>query len=155
MNDLNPQGGWPVADLKAFLEGRWTISRTINDLRQNVPGAMEGQAWIMPADFEDGTSGLGYREEGQLQLGDYRETFHRSYRYVFAENGSARVLFDDGEPFYEFDLKAGYAAVEHRCAEDMYRGAIRADGADSWRSNWFVSGPAKDIVLDTLYSRIG
>jgi len=56
---------------------------------------------------------------------------------------------------YEFDCCVVAPHAVYHVEVKGYRGAIRADGADSWRSNWFVSGPAKDIVLDTLYLRIG
>ncbi|NQV46342.1 MAG: hypothetical protein HQ504_01020 [Rhodospirillaceae bacterium] len=148
MDDMSAEGAWPITDIRAFLEGGWSLSRTINDLRQNMPGAMQGHAVIGPAGdrFE-------YREEGELRFGDYLETVHRVYGYAFPEPHRAEVHYEDGRLFHHLDLSTGFWTVEHLCNEDTYRGAFRIDGPDVWRSNWFVTGPDKEIILDSRYQR--
>ncbi|MHA1598648.1 MAG: DUF6314 family protein [Alphaproteobacteria bacterium] len=148
MNELFADGAWPVDDIRSFMIGTWSLTRTINDLRQNMPGAMQGGATIATGDDD-----YHYREQGELCFGDYRETVHRTYRYSFPGPGIAEVCFDDGRPFYRLDLGNGFCKVQHVCGDDIYRGAFRVDGPDAWRSNWFISGPNKEIVLDSRYER--
>lgn len=148
---LSAVGAMPVEDLFAYLEGNWQLSRTINDLRLNMPGAMEGQAVI--ARQENGP-GLSYREEGKLRFGDYRETVFRNYDFIFPELHRAQVLFSDGRRFHELDLRQGISEVEHLCGEDIYRGRFRTETADIWQSSWFISGPSKELTLDNRYQRL-
>lgn len=153
MHDLSADGAWPVGDIRSFLLGAWSLSRTINDVRQNMPGVMQATAVIgLRGDGEGGD--YVYSEEGDLSFGDYRETAHRTYLYTFPEPHVAEVLFDDGRPFYRLDLSDGYWTVDHVCDNDAYRGAFRADGPNVWRSNWYITGPDKEIVLDSRYQRV-
>ncbi len=62
---------------------------------------------------------------------------------------------DDGGPFHELDLSGGRCAVEHRCRDDLYRGAFEVKGQDLWTVVWRVSGPRKDQVLCGRYDRAG
>jgi len=149
MHDLSADGAWPVGDIRSFLSGEWSLSRTISDARQNMPGVMQATAVIGPHG-----EGYAYSEEGELCFGDYRETAHRAYLYNFPEPHIAEILFDDGRPFYRLDLSGGFWTVEHVCGDDTYRGAFRADGPDVWRSNWYINGPNKEIVLDSRYQRV-
>jgi len=153
MEDYSAEGAWPVEDLKAYFSGHWTLSRTMNDLKLNMPGAMEGLASFSLAEFEDGLSGLLYHENGELRFGDYREDVNRSYQYIIREPRSADIRFDDRRFFYHLDLTSGRCLMEHQCGDDMYRGRIRVDNEDVWRISWFISGPRKEIVLDTRYHR--
>ncbi len=153
MEKLSGDGAMPVNDLMTYLEGDWTLSRTINDLRQNMPGAMSGHAFIEKRTDIDGNASLTYREEGELRFGDYQETVYRFYDFSFPAPDKAIVHFTDGRVFHELDLTSGYCEAEHLCGDDMYRGRFRVQSADIWQSNWFISGPAKELILDNLYQR--
>lgn len=154
MDFFSRDGATPVNDLFTFLEGQWQLSRTINDLRLNMPGTMSRQVTITARPGADAQRGLKYREEGELQFGDYRETVHREYDYSFPEAHRACVHFSDGRIFHELDLSTGFFEVEHLCAPDMYHGRFRVDGGDIWLSHWNIKGPAKDLILDNRYQRL-
>ncbi len=143
-----------VEDLFAYLAGDWLLSRTINDLRLNMPGAMEGRAAFSPRDGEVGDPGLAYREEGELRFGTYREMVFRAYDLTFPDRHLARVRFTDGRPFHDLDLRRGECRVEHPCGEDIYRGRFRAESADVWTSDWFITGPSKELTLENRYRRV-
>jgi hypothetical protein len=154
MEQLSADGAMPVIDLLAFLEGNWGLSRTINDLRQNMPGAMTGRVEMAKRTDIDGHSALAYREEGELRFGDYRETVFRYYDFSFPSRQKAIVHFTDGRLFHDLDLSSGFCAVEHLCADDTYRGRFHVQSRDVWLSNWFISGPSKELVLDNRYQRL-
>lgn len=154
MENLSADDVMPVSDLFAFLEGDWQLSRTINDVRQNMPGVMTGRVALVRRTDDEGNPALSYREEGELQFGDYRETVHRTYEFSFPEPHRALVRFSDGQIFHELDLSSGGCEVEHLCAEDIYRGRFRVVGGDLWLSSWDISGPAKELILDNRYQRL-
>lgn len=130
------------------------MSRTINDLRQNMPGTMSGRVDLTQP-FQDGTlPGLEYREEGTLTFGDYRETVFRHYRLSFPQIYRATVHFDDGRVFHELDLRTGYWQAEHLCDPDTYRGEFRVDSGDVWFSRWLINGPNKELVLENRFQRL-
>ncbi|MBC8267541.1 MAG: hypothetical protein H8E36_02215 [Rhodospirillaceae bacterium] len=154
MEQLSGDDAMPVSDLFAFLEGNWLLSRTINDLRLNTPGVMNGQIAITRQADGQGEPALKYWEDGELQFGDYRETVHRSYDFRFPQAHRARVHFTDGRIFHELDLSSGYCEVEHLCDPDIYRGRFQIVANDLWLSNWNISGPSKDLILDNRYQRL-
>lgn len=154
MEHLCGDDAMPVSDLFGFLEGKWLLSRTINDLRQNMPGVMSGRVGITRRADGDGNRSLSYREEGELLFGDYRETVHRAYDFSFPEAHRALVHFSDGRIFHELDLSSGFCEVEHLCGEDTYCGRFRVVAGDVWLSNWDISGPSKKLILDNRYQRL-
>ncbi|NQU58911.1 MAG: hypothetical protein HQ513_16905 [Rhodospirillales bacterium] len=154
MEHLSGDGAMPVGDLFAFLEGDWQLSRTINDLRLNMPGVMTGRATISRHTDGDGNSCLSYREEGELLFGDYRETVHRDYDFSFPEPHRALIHFTDGRIFHELNLSSGYCEVEHLCGDDVYYGRFRVEVSDVWMSHWTINGPSKELILDNRYQRL-
>lgn len=148
---------WPVADLRAYLAGSWTISRTMEDRRRGALGRFEGQAGFT----SEGEDLLAYREVGRLALGGFETVAHRRYLYAFPAPRAAphrpphraEVRFADGRPFHDLDLSDGLWTAGHRCAPDTYRGRFRALGPDRWWARWIVTGPRKDQVLESLFTR--
>ena len=156
MNDRT-DGAWPVHDLYAFLQGSWSLYRTMNDLRLNMPGAMQGDVHV-EQDTSGGSGGdLVYREQGELRFGDYREIVHRNYIYTFPDRRNAphlgEVHFEHGGLFHPLDLSTGFQQVSHTCSDDTYRGTFSVESADIWHLNWFVTGPSKEIIIDSRYQR--
>lgn len=152
---------YPVADLRAYLAGLWTVSRTMEDRRRGERGSFEGRAEFAP----EGEGLLAYREEGRLALGGFETVAHQRYLYAFpaSHKGSQRLLhraphraevrFADGRPFHDLDLSDGLWTAGHRCAPDTYRGRFRALGPDRWWVRWIVTGPRKDQALESLFTR--
>jgi len=152
---------YPVADLRAYLAGSWTISRTLEDRRRGARGSFAGRAGFAP----EGEGLLAYREEGRLALGGFETVAHQHYRYAFPAPPwvgrrapqrtphRAEVRFADGRPFHDLDLSDGLWTAGHRCAPDTYRGRFRALGPDRWWVRWIVTGPRKNQVLESLFSR--
>ena len=154
MSDFSTNDVLPVSDLLSFLEGDWQLSRTINDLNLDMPGTMSGRVQIAPLAEGLEPPVLVYREEGELQFGEYRETVFRVYRYRFPEKNRAEVLFEDDRFFHELDLSLGHCQAEHLCEEDLYRGNFRVLSSDSWQSVWTVTGPKKNLILDNRFQRL-
>lgn len=137
-----------VADLAAFLLGRWAVARRIVDLRDSSEAAFEGEALVCPC-----PSGLGYAERGELRGTTYRGGASRAWTYVLREPGLADVRFPDGRPFHDLDLRTGRWEAEHRCGADVYRGGFAVTSPDAWTVRWSVGGPRKDLRLVTALTR--
>ena len=138
----------PVADLRAFLIGRWRIERRIDDRRRGERGRFAGTGTYTP----DG-DGLLYEEIGQFTLPGHRGEAEQRHRYHFPTAGRALVHFRDGGFFHDLDLTAGTWQADHPCGEDLYAGSFRAGGPDRWTQIWTVSGPRKALVLTTDFGR--
>ena len=99
---------------------------------------------------------LTYREEGRLSLGGFETLAHQSYLYAFPATHRAHraeVRFADGRAFHALDLRDGQWSAEHVCAADLYRGRFRALAPDRWSVLWTVTGPRKDQVLESRFTR--
>lgn len=137
-----------INDLKRFLHGEWRLERSLDDRRAGQRGCLSGRA-VFIAEGAD----LLYREEGRLSFGAHEGPALQSYRYSFPDAGRAAVTFGDGRFFHDLDLSGGAWACVHLCDPDRYEGAFTVRGPDSWRVVWRVSGPRKDLVLDSSYRR--
>ncbi len=144
---------WPVDDLYSFLQGNWSLYRTLNDLPMNMPGVLRGKVEITPGDGDD----LIYRERGELVLGDHREDIDRTFHYKFPDRKGAphlaQVHFAGGGIFHPLDLSTGLHKVVYEGEEDTYRGTFSVENGDIWNVNWFVTGPSKEIIIDSRLQR--
>ena len=125
--------------------GIWALTRQI--VQANGPeGRFTGQAVFSPEG-----AGLRYRETGQLVLaGAAALQAERSYLWA-AEGAQIVVRFADGRDFHRFDPAVAKAA--HWCDPDDY--TVRYDFASwpDWSSEWRVTGPRKDYVMISQYTR--
>jgi len=137
-----------IDDLKAFLAGRWHLTRRISDHRGWASGRFTGEAAFMPFG-----GGLRYDERGSLTMGGRRHPATRAYVYSFDTPRQAEVWFDGGGYFHSLDLGEGRWRVRHACADDLYEGAFRVHRGDAWTAVWRVSGPRKSYVIRTRYDR--
>lgn len=129
-------------------KGVFLLKRTIDDRLSGAAGRFEGKAV-----FETAPSGLLYREEGQLRLGEGPAfTAHRTYLWREA-GGRIFVDYPDGRAFHDFD--PGEAAARHWCDPDDYRVRYDFSGWPDWRAEWEVRGPRKDYRMLSLYRRGG
>ena len=145
---LESEKRFQIKELKVFLQGEWRLERRIDDRRAGERGCFDGGAvFVTDAD------GLLYREDGRLVLGSHDGPALQHYRYDFLDRHHAAVSFRDGRFFHELDLSAGAWRCRHLCGEDRYDGEFAALGADAWRVVWHVSGPRKDLILDSTYRR--
>ncbi len=128
----------------ADLEGRWRLSREIEDRRAGVTGRLEGEAvWAKASD------GLIQTETGLLHYGDAAPMqAERRYLWRSSETGLA-VFFDDGRPFHEVDGTA--AEATHFCEPDLYRVRYNFSAWPHWSSRWEVTGPRKDLTIATWF----
>lgn len=126
-------------------EGRWHLSRVIEDAKGGGQGRFEGEAVFSPD-----KDGLRYTETGTLRL-EGQPGFSASRVYLWRPDpAGVAVLFEDGRPFHRFDLDAQPEAI-HWCDPDDY--AVQYDFHDwpSWSARWAVKGPRKDYVMTSRY----
>ncbi len=126
----------------ASFQGRWTLTRHIDDRRAGVPATLHGMAEFVP----DGT-GLTLTETGRLRPGE-GPSFEARRSYLWREG--ITVLFDDGRPFHTFDPSAPEAV--HDCPPDTYRVLYDFTAWPLWTATWHVTGPRKDYTMVSTYA---
>lgn len=137
-----------ISNLKDFLQGQWQLERRLDDRRAGQQGLLTGTAAFAP-ERDD----LLYSEAGRLAIGDHEGPAEQVYRYAFDASWRALVHFRDGRFFHDLDLTAGRWTAAHLCAPDRYDGEFTALDGNSWRVVWRVTGPRKDLILDSSYRR--
>ncbi len=137
----------PAAALLAALEGRWHLSREIDDRHAGTGSRFEGTAA-----FERAPGGLVYTETGELRLaGQPPLRAERSYLWQ-ACDGRVVIRFGDGRPFHDFDPRAAAPAARHECPPDLYRVVYDFARWPGWRVVWEVRGPRKDYAMVSRYA---
>lgn len=141
---------WPVPDVLAYLSGSWRVRRSVRDLASGDEGDFSGTT-VFSALPE---GGLLHGEAGTFTWRGVPRPAERTLRFLpDGEPGRADVRFADGRPFHDLDLTSGHHVTDHPCSADLYRGEFAVLDADHWRTVWRVGGPAKDLVLNTEYTR--
>lgn len=132
----------------ADLRGLWRLTRQITDHRAGLSGELIGQCrWS-----EDGV-GLIQREEGVLHFGT-APPMQASRAYLWrAEGAFLAVFFEDGRPFHR--LGPGALSDRHHCAPDLYDVAYDFGGWPCWTQRWCVSGPRKDMTIESRFQPLG
>ncbi|MEM6607797.1 MAG: DUF6314 family protein [Pseudomonadota bacterium] len=125
--------------------GTWRLARQIADCRAGVSGVLSGHAmWQVRPD-----GGLIQRETGQLRFGD-AAPMRADRVYHWRQIGERFVVsFDDGRPFHDFSQAA--PAARHNCPPDLYDVAYDFSDWPRWRSIWTVTGPRKDLVIESHF----
>lgn len=137
-------------DLRTYLRGTWQLGRMIEDRRAGQTGSFIGQAVFE----DDENGGLRYEETGTLRIGGHEGPASRVYLYRFPHDlGIAEVFFDDGRAFHVLDLRDGIWEGEHLCGPDIYNGLVEVIAVNQWTSRWVVTGPRKDLTMETEYRR--
>lgn len=143
--------GYPVEDLLGYLEGRWTIDRTLEDHGTDQYGRFAGELRCRRED----TRSMLLSEHGELDWGGMRRAAFRATRLVIGDEAWAgEMSFADGRRFHRLDLRTGSCAAVHPCAPDTYEGVFDVAGPDDWSYAWHVSGPGKNLRLTSKLRRI-
>lgn len=122
--------------------GVWTIAREIAQAGE-APAFFVGQG-----QWSANGNGLDYVERGVLQLaGQPPMTAERRYCW----DQDLNIYFDDGRFFHQVPASGGTAA--HWCAPDQYDVAYDFDAWPNWSSTWDVTGPRKNYVMRTEFSK--
>ena len=126
-------------------EGRWHLSRVIEDNRAGLTGRLEGTcAWRPDGD------GLRQEESGLLHYGD-GPPMQASRVYLWRDSpAGVQVLFEDGRPFHRFDPDTG--TDRHYCDPDIYDVTYDLSAWPIWTQSWHVIGPRKDALITSRFS---
>ncbi|SFU41992.1 hypothetical protein SAMN04488527_102149 [Aliiroseovarius crassostreae] len=133
-------------------EGRWHLTRRIEDAKAGSTGCFEGVATFTP-DAE----GLRYDEVGELRLptGPNGPTaMQATRRYLWRPDADGvLVLFEDGRDFHRIGLLGDTATGFHHCPPDDYEVSYNFSRWPDWRATWRVTGPRKDYMMITDFRR--
>lgn len=153
-----PRAGQPDErrfDLRDYLLGNWQIDRTLLDRATGSRGTFTGV--VSFTDTDDG--GLRLREDGTVQwtpAGGAAFAGPASREYLLrpaATPDTMDVFFPDGRPFH----RIGFGGQDHRdthwCDPDTYRVDYTRLGPDEFHYRWDVTGPAKNLLLDSVLRR--
>jgi hypothetical protein len=131
------------------LEGRWDIARTVHPA-----GSLTGWASFT----RDARGCLAYAEEGQLHLNG--GTFTARQRYLFEPRADGFAVWFDAELlrlFHEIALSETpdglVGEASHPCGRDLYVTSYRFAAGGGFKVRHRVTGPHKDYVMDTVYTR--
>ncbi len=140
-----------LPELKTF-EGRWHLSRVIEDRRAQSEGQFEGSALFSPRPGKG--EELDYIESGEMSYAHQPPmAARRAYIWQQAPGGIA-VLFEDGRPFHVIEDAGAAPEAVHHCDPDLYH--VSYDflrWAAGWRAVWRVQGPRKDYRMVSEYRR--
>lgn len=133
------------------LEGGWRVVRVINDIRAGLEGRFEGACtWVRDDD------GMVQEERGVLRYGT-AAPMQASRTYLWREDDQGlHVFFADGRAFHTVPALGPAQAKEalHDCSPDTYRVRYTFENARAFTTRWHVTGPRKDAVLVTKFTRI-
>jgi len=142
-------------ELRDYLLGNWHVDRTLLDRADGSRGTFTGVVRFTETD--DG--GLRLREEGTVQwnpAGGAPFTGPASREYLLrpaATPDAMDMFFPDGRPFH----RIGFGGQDHRdthwCDPDTYRVDYTKIGPDEFHYRWDVTGPAKDLLLESALHR--
>ncbi|GGX87099.1 DUF6314 family protein [Streptomyces hiroshimensis] len=144
------ESSYPVPDAVAYLTGRWTVDRSLADLDTGAGGSFHGTAAFRPSD--DGAYVL-HVEDGELSWGGTVNRAGRTLRLVPGPDGTADVMFADGRPFHDLDLRTGRWTPRHPCGRDLYDGTFTVVSPGEWHVQWRTTGPAKNLLQRSVYRR--
>mmetsp|Transcript_108839 Transcript_108839/g.318452 ORF Transcript_108839/g.318452 Transcript_108839/m.318452 type:complete len:192 (-) Transcript_108839:82-657(-) len=169
--------------VKAFLAGRWVLSKTFDYRVGGGRGRMEGVATF--AEAPQLRTALMYEERGTVHLEGVANPFEAFRRYCFnTAKWPVEVYFVDDATKKElapllpelechtsffvplpFDGEllegsrgeqggcSGESRFEHLCVNDLYSGSLRVTGPDGFEWNWSITGPAKDGDIRCSFRR--
>jgi len=132
----------------ADLAGAWRLTRRITDHRAGLSGHLSGSSHWTPDSI-----GLRQEEAGVLIFGT-APPMQASRAYLWrAEGAGLAVFFADGRPFHR--LGPGQLADRHHCAPDLYDVAYDFSHWPEWTQSWRVSGPRKDMTIESRFQPLG
>ncbi len=128
--------------------GSWRIDRVIRDAALGQVGRLTGRAT-----FEADAHGLIYEEAGDLRYGS-GAPMRAQRRYLWRQEAPGRiaVFYEDGRAFHAFALGSS-AEARHECPPDLYQVVYDFSRWPEWRAVWTVTGPRKDYVSETIFTR--
>jgi hypothetical protein len=155
----------PYAGLRAYLlgafppdavsEGHWSVERTLFDRTSGTHGTFAGV--VIYSETDDG--GLHFREEGTVSWpaeGGATFTGPATREYLLLPTDSPDALdmtFPDGRPFHRMSFAPDASQDRHWCDPDTYRVTYTLMGPDAFSFVWDVTGPRKNLLLESVLRR--
>lgn len=166
--------------VKAFLLGRWALSRKIDYRIGGGRGGMTGVATFTELPLR--RDALLYEERGTVELEGVGRPFEAYRKYVFntgcwpvevyfvddPSKKDAKSLIPELDFHTSFFIELPFAdgpsidgcgtsraEASHLCINDLYSGSLHVTGQDCFEWRWSVKGPQKDADIMGVYTRSG
>jgi hypothetical protein len=142
-------------DLRAYLLGSWSVDRTLWDRTADTHGTFTGVAMFI--EMDDGA--LRFHEQGTVRWATpggepFFGPAQRTYILRSSDTPDAlEVYFADRRPFHRMSFLTADASENHWCDPDTYRVEYSLVSQDEYRYSWNVSGPAKNLLLESVLHR--
>jgi hypothetical protein len=136
-------------------EGRWSVERTLFDRAAGTRGTFTGV--VIFSETDDG--GLRFHEEGTVRWpasggGTFTGPAMREYLLRPTDSSDALdMTFPDGRPFHRMSFSADSSQDQHWCDPDTYRVSYKLHSQDEFSYVWEVTGPRKDLLLESVLRR--
>jgi hypothetical protein len=141
-----------VADTFRFLLGLWDVERTVEDHLSGTEGSFLGSAVVVADPLNPATA--HYEESGHFHLGTHSGPATRRLDVLRRDDSTAMLLFTDGRPFVDLDLRNGAWESKHPCAEDLYELSTMVVSLNLVQERWRVRGPETSYDAFTTLRRI-
>ena len=130
--------------------GNWHLQRRLTDNAGPMSGTLDGTAtFIMTAPGD-----LDYAEAGQLTLATgVTLQAERRYLWRWQRDLGVKVLFADGGAFHAFQPQGLSTGTPHLCGADLYDVTYDFRDWPQWEAVWHVTGPRKNYVSTSRYTR--
>jgi hypothetical protein len=133
------------------------VQRTLVDRAAGTRGTFAGVVTFSETD-DDGA--LRFHEEGTVRWpaaegGTFTGPATRDYLLRPTDSPDAMdMVFPDGRPFHRMSFSAAASQDRHWCDPDTYRVTYSLTGPDEFSYAWDVSGPRKDLLLESVLLRL-
>ncbi|WP_427175013.1 DUF6314 family protein [Arthrobacter sp. 92] len=137
--------------------GSWAVDRTLLDRASGTSGTFTGVVLFSPTGHD---GGLNFHEHGTVRWTAFDGapfSGPATRDYVLRPTGAPDamdVYFPDGRPFHRMSFSDHAVQDQHWCDPDTYTVRYTMRGPDSFSYSWDVSGPAKDLLLDSTLKRL-
>jgi Family of unknown function (DUF6314) len=141
-------------DALDFLLGNWSISRSLHDHQSDISGSFVGSAVFTELETSGFVRRAGYEESGKLQFGTHTGDARRRLVFVGQGGTGVEVVFADGSPFVDLDLRTGTWQGIHPCRDDSHEIVFAVASRNEIREFWRVRGPQNDYEASAILKRL-
>lgn len=133
-----------------YFKGDWLFDRQIKDVLAQQLGTCSGRAVYYPTVAGQ----FIYEEEGRLNFSEFQGLSKNKYIFNKLNQNEVNVCFETGEHFHVLDSRKKVQFFSHMCGEDRYFGKYVFEDDNTFRIDWKIKGPQKNLRIQTKFMRV-